>query len=651
MTSTNHAPDHPQRGHARHPRGHARRHRAHLVLAGVVAGSTIALSGVVPTPADAMPSAGGSQQQQAPAAASPRWPPRPATYPKVATTRDIPILMSDGVTLYANLYRPADASGKPVAKRFPVIVTLDPYNKNAPAVTTSYLVPRGYVELVVDVRGTGSSQGQWSAFGKREQRDGYEVVEWAHSHARRWSDGRIGMAGPSYMAINQLFTAAQHPAGLKALFPIVPGGDTYRDVVASGGEIDTGFIPLWLGLVTGAGLVPPLYSPTDPTGFLSVLIAHLHGAAGFQARLVLDSLTGGGAAYDGPFYATRSPLNVINRVRVPTFIVGGEYDLFQRSEPLLFQALQRDGVPTKLVFGPWNHLQASLGQALPAGSLPSVDALELRWFDHYVRGRPDPALNRDIAPVNYHEQVSHRWRTARHWLDRDIHARTWQPSGTATPGSPGVLVRGRPTSGADNVYPIPVTGLCTRSASQWTAGALSGYGPLQNPCDSSSAANDQAGTSFQTAPLRTPVHILGPIDAHLYASTTAHDGMLAVHVEDVAPDGTVSRLTGGWQVISLRRLDESRTVRRDGQILMPYHPFTKASKQLVAPGQVVPVDVEVFPTGAVIPAGHRLRVTVQAFDVPHLFPTVPELLDSVGVISLHHSATERSRIVLPVRGG
>ena len=126
--------------------------------------------------------------------------------------------------------------------------------------------------------------------------------------------------------------------------------------------------------------------------------------------------------------------------------------------------------------------------------------------------------------------------------------------------------------------------------------------------------------------------------------------MLSVSVSRVTPDGVVDRLTGGWQVISLAELDESRSVTLDGEIIQPWHPFTAESRRVLAPGEIVPVDVEVFPTGAVLRKGHRLRVTVQAFDTPHLTPTVPQLGDSAGgVITVHHGPEHRSRVVLPVR--
>jgi uncharacterized protein len=577
------------------------------------------------------------------------WKPRPAAY-GVHVTEDVGVKMSDGTVLRVNVYRPAKADGTPVDRRFPVVLTQTPYNKSAPRLgfRNDFLVQRGYVQVVADVRGTGSSQGEWDSFGAREQKDGAELVEWAHSSKRPWSNGRVGLWGISYAAINQFFTAARRPAGLKAMFPIVPAGDVYRDVVASGGQIDSGFIPFWLGLVTATGLVPPAVNRVAPDDALLTLLQHAQGALDFQVPTITDAVSGGDQAYDGPFYKRRSPLNVVDRVEVPTFVVGGEYDLFQRGEPMLYDALRRQDVPTRLLIGPWNHVQAAAGPGLPDGKVPSLDVLALRWLDRYVRGDDDPALNTDVKPVTYYEIGSGRWRTARRWLPGSVSAETYQLTGEAAPGRPGELTASHQVAGGgtDDVYPVPVQGLCTRSASQWTAGLAAVPG-----CETDNRLNDQLGTSYETAPLEKSLHLMGPVNAKLFVSTTAKDGMLSVAVADVAPDGSVDRLTGGWQVLSHRALDRTRTLRRDGEVLQPFHPFTRAAQLTVEPGQVMGVDVEVFPTGAVLEKGHRLRITVQAFDTPHLTATVPQTVDSAGgVITIHHSAEQPSRIVLPVRG-
>lgn len=259
------------------------------------------------------------------------WSPRLAIYPGTVERTDLAIPMSDGVVLRGDLELPADESGKPIDKRFPVIVTITAYNKASGSFSggltggsPSYLVQRGYAQLTVDARGTGSSEGQWAAFSRREDKDAGEIVEWAHSRTRPWSNGKVGISGPSYLGMSQIFAAGSRPAGLKAIFPQVPAADVYRDVVASGGQIDVGFIPLWLGLVTGTGVVPPAVAATDPQSGFGALVDHLTAAMTFTIPLRLKALTGGEEAYDGPFYRDRSPDRVIDRVQVPTFLVGGE---------------------------------------------------------------------------------------------------------------------------------------------------------------------------------------------------------------------------------------------------------------------------------------------------------------------------------------
>ena len=303
-----------------------------------------------------------------------------------------------------------------------------------------------------------------------------------------------------------------------------------------------------------------------------------------------------------------------------------------------------------MIVGPWNHLEASAGDLIADAGLGTLDELKLRWFDHYVKGIADPALDTAIAPLTYYEQGTGAWRTSRRWVGTDRRAASYRLSGSSTTGgAAGGLTTGTPADGTADIYPVPVAGLCTRSASQWTAG-LPGMFIPSNPCDTNNALNDNTGVVFRTEPVTTPVQFQGPINARLYVSTVGGDGMLSVAVEDEAPDGTVSRLSGGWQVISHRALDASRSRYLDGKLIQPFHPFTQAAQQPLAAGAVAPVDVEIFPTGASIQPGHRLRIAVQSFDVPHLLPTLPDLLGTLTVITLHNSTAYPSELTLPVVG-
>jgi putative CocE/NonD family hydrolase len=589
-----------------------------------------------------------------PAQAATTWKPRGEQFAKTVSTKDLAIKVSDGVTLRGDLQLPSKDGKTAVSGKWPVVITITAYNKTVIAggfgstlagADPAYLVKRGYAQLTVDARGTGSSEGQWCAFCAREDKDASEVVTWASKQP--WSNGTSAMTGASYMGISQMFAAAGAPKGLKAIFPQVPGADVFRDVVASGGQLDVGFIPLWLGLVTVTGIIPPAVAQSDPQSAFTALANHLTALSTFTAPLLLNATIGGEPAYDGPFYRERSPINVVSKVTVPTFFISGEFDLFQRGTPLLFDNLRKRGIPTKLIIGPWDHLQGSSGAEVARAGYGSLAELQLRWFDHYVKGKKDDALNSDIPPLTYYEQGTGKWRTSRSWVGSDRQSSTWNLSGSATPLlKNGSLTTGTPTAGSAIIPPVPVSGLCSRSMNQWTAGVPNVL-PLPNPCLTDNSLNDLTGVVFQTSPATKEKAFQGPISARLYVSSSSGDGMVSVSVSDVAPNGTVTRLTGGWQVISLRALDKDKSRYLDGKLVQPYHPFTKASYDKLAPGKVAPVDVEIFPTGARILKGHRLRLAVQAFDVPHLLPNLHLAPGSASILTLKTGPSYPSRVTLP----
>jgi putative CocE/NonD family hydrolase len=632
------------------------RRTVRLVAAPALALALLAPTGGTATAAPAPAPSASPTTSIAPGAKPAPGKPRPERYAKSVTTTDVPIRMDDGVVLRGDLIRPATANGKPVSTKLPVLVTVTAYNKTvlgagAGAVLAGsdpkYFVKRGYALLIVDARGTGSSNGIWGAFNAREGRDAAAVVEWAHRAP--WSNGRVGMMGASYMGIGQIYAASHHPAGLKAIFPQVPAADVYRDVVASGGQIDVGFIPLWLGLVTGTGLIPPAYGIGEPAAGFQMLTDHLIGAVTFTVPLMVNAILGGQPAYDGPFYKERSPITVIDKVKVPTFFVGGEYDLFQRGTPLLFERLQKKGVPTRMIWGPWDHLQGSSGAEVGQAGYGDLAEVQLRWFDHYVMGRKDARLLKDIKPLTYFEQGTGRWVRTSKWIGNDLSAKSFRLSGSSSTGSSrGILTTGAAKPGSAMVPAIPVTGLCTRSANQWTAGIVNALWP-SNPCFADNRFNDLAGPVFQSAPLKKTLRIQGPINARLYTSALTGDGMLSVTVSDVAPNGKVSRLTGGWQTVAHRALVPGRSRYLDGKPIQPYHPYTKAAKSKLPRGKIVPIDVEIFPTGAAIRPGHRLRISIQAFDIPHLLSPLTDLPSQLAPLTIHNSAKYPSVLTLPVR--
>jgi predicted acyl esterase len=124
-----------------------------------------------------------------------------------------------------------------------------------------------------------------------------------------------------------------------------------------------------------------------------------------------------------------------------------------------------------------------------------------------------------------------------------------------------------------------------------------------------------------------------------------------VNVEDVAPDGTSEPLTQGALLGSFRTVDGSRSWTVGGRTVLPYHPYTEASARPVRPGAVTRYDIEVFPTFATVAAGHRIRVTVQTTDAPHLAPTPPQMTRLLGgVYEVQRRAGAASSITLPLLG-
>lgn len=572
----------------------------------------------------------------------------PVLYAGIARQATQYITMPDGTKLAAYVTLPADASGKPASSTFPTVLVQTSYNGGNAQYTASigaalggadpYIVQHGYATVVVDVRGTGQSQGSWDAFGADEQSDYGHVVDWVTRQP--WSNGAIGLYGVSYLGITTVITAAQNHPAVKAAFPIVPIGDGYRDIVFTGGQTNLTFIPAWFGLVSVLSLTDPTLL-TDPAIGLPAVLQHLVSAVTtFQLPTMLQALLGTTAtAYDGAFWATRSPLENDDRIMVPTFVVGGLHDLFQRSEPLTYEAIKTQA-PAKLLIGPWTHLQAAMGNGLPVDGVPPLNHIQLQWFDQYVKGMN---VGADALPnvTQYVTGYGH-YATATDWPHPQVQAQQLFLRGDKSLSTTAPAAH----ETANQVAQQPLNGACSMSLSQWTAG-LTGFLPL--PCQTDDTLAEAADVKFETPPMPADVYLNGPIEADVWISTTALDAGVSVRIDDVDAAGNVTPLTDGLQTASLRAVDASRSRMMNGLSIQPWHPFTPGSVQTLTPGQAVMVPVEVFPTSALIAKGHKLRVAVGASNLPQGVPPLPTLLNGlVGVLTVYSDADHPSKVVLPV---
>lgn len=558
------------------------------------------------------------------------------------------ITMRDGVKLAVSVTLPADAAGQAVPGKFPVVLIQTSYNLSTGQFVAAiggadpYLVRHGYATVVVDVRGTGNSQGDWEAFGEDEQADYGEVVDWAASQP--WSDGRIGLFGVSYLGITTVLTAELQKPAVKAAFPIVPIGDGYRDIVFTGGQVNPTFIPIWMGLVTGLGILDFGALQADPLMGLQTLLGHLVGAVtNFQVPTILKAVLGDeSTAFDGDFWRIRSPMERADRINVPTFVVGGLNDLFQRSEPLWFERL-KGRVPTKLLIGPWNHIGTAgiPSNGLPADGVPPMNHIQLMWFDQYVKGMN---VGADKLPNVTQFVTGHgHYVTTTDWPHPAIKAerlflRGDKSLGTARPGA----------DEASSIIPqIPIEGLCSQSLSQWTAG-LAGLLPI--PCFSDDTFDQIPSATFSSPVMAADYYINGPIQADVWMSTTSLDAGVSVRISDYDPaTGKSAPLSNGLLTASMRAVDTSRSRFIGNEMIQPWHPFTKASVLPVKSGEPMLVPVEIFPTSAMIAKGHQLRVSIAASNLAQGLQPVPTLIGSaVGAITVYNDAAHPSSVVLPV---
>jgi uncharacterized protein len=573
---------------------------------------------------------------------------RPEEFSKTVNLPKGFIRMRDGVELAYTVTLPADASGQPAPGRFPAILVQTSYNKAAGAFVPAiggadpYMVKRGYATVVVDVRGTGNSQGVWDAFGAREQADYSEVVDWVIRQP--WSDQKVGVYGVSYLGISAILTAASNHPAVKAAFPIVPIGDGYRDIVFTGGQINPTFIPLWMGLVTGLGVLPFDALQANPVRGLEVLVSHLlNGVTQFQVPTIVKGVLGEQqTVFDGEFWRTRSPLEQADRIKVPTFVVGGLRDLFQRSEPLWFEQL-KDQTTTKLLIGPWTHIETAgiPSDGLPRDGVPTLKQIQLMWFDQYLKGMQ---VGADKLPnVTQYVLGREQYVTASDWPHPQVKAVEYFLRGDK---SLQKLPAEREET-ASRILQAPLFGLCSASTNQWTAGAL---GFLPSPCNTEDTINQIPSANFRSPVLNEDLYINGPIAADIWITSTAREAGLSVRLSSYNPlTGRSKALSNGLLTASHRAVDDRRSRFMNGVRIQPWHPFTREALLPVVPGEPMLMPVEIFPTSAVIPKGHQLQISINSSNLPQGLQPVPQLLGGLlGGIEVLNSPQHPSKIVLPV---
>ncbi len=354
---------------------------------------------------------------------------------------EVRIPMDDGVELAATLYLPDVDLGPQ-----PCILEALPYRKDD--LTSSYRPDYvrlrdeyAYAVCRLDLRGTGSSGGDATdEYPVREQQDLAAVLSWLAGQP--WCDGSLGMYGTSYSGFNSLQMACERPPELKAIIAIFATDDRYTDDVHyRGGALKFVDLVDYNHYVTAMNALPPVPAVWGP-----------HWRDEWRRRVETCEpwlLTWMREQRDGPYWRHGSVRPDYARIDCPTMIVAGWADGYRNSTFRLVEALGGNGVPHRLLAGPWAH--AATDSSRPGPRIDLVPEM-VAWWDRWLRG--------DVGPLR---------KSASLWRPRARCSSSGRRHGRSLT-STRATVSGSPSSGPLRVpasrYGTWITGSRTRSARQ-----------------------------------------------------------------------------------------------------------------------------------------------------------------------------------------
>jgi uncharacterized protein len=503
---------------------------------------------------------------------------------------DIPIEMDDGVILRADLFLP-DTEG-----RYPVILSYGPYAKglafqegypdqwrimtsqhpdvaegssnefqNWEVVDPEKWVPEGYAVVRVDSRGTGRSPGHIDVYSPRETDDFVACIEWAGT--RPWSTGKVGLNGISYYAINQWHAASRQPDHLAAICVWEGAADFYRDMTHHGGIVST-FFANWYDMQ-----VKTVQHGLGDRGAVSrVTGVQVTGDENLSEEELEQNRSDLGAEVlghplDDEFHRARSP--DWSRVDQPLLSAGnwGGHGLHLRGNVEGFVRAASDQKWLELHgLEHWTHFYTDYGVSL-----------QKRFFAHFLKGEDngwesEPAVRLQVRHLDRFEERTH------------------------------------------DAWPLPET-LWTTLFLDATDTSLKS--DRQGDANSVTYEADGRGVTFLCEPFEIETEITGPIALKLHISSQTHDADIFAVVQVFDLDGDEVTFQGaidphspvaqGWLRASHRRLDPD--------LSLPYRPYhTHDREDPLTPGEIYELDIEIWPTSIVVPAGYRLGLSIRGND-------------------------------------
>lgn len=529
----------------------------------------------------------------------------------------------DGVRLDADVYRP-DADGP-----FPVLLMRQPYGRGI-ASTVTYAHPlwyaaHGYIVAIQDVRGRGTSEGDFRVF-EQEAEDGADAVAWAAGLPG--ATGDVGMYGFSYQGMSQLFAASEKPPALKAICPGMYAWDVYRDFAYEGGAFRLALSVEWgLQMATET-----LRRAGDVDGHQQVFAASralpLHEAVPARPDVLqrYAEATHYGDWVDnpdpGPHWERIAPGRRMAGVDLPALHIGGWYDFMLSGTLTGYREMaERCSSPQRLVVGPWMHAPWGTRQGdteFGPTAVSSVDALQVRWFDHWLKGIDAGVLDEPL--ISLYEMGGDRWRTFDDWPSAEAVSFHLASDGRAAADTTnGVLIR-EPAAGRtvdpvvhDPWRPVPSVG-----------GHAAFPGGM---CDRGGVDSRADVLTYTTEPFDADLPLAGDVALELWCHADRPSFDVSAVLSRIGPDGRPFNITQGYRRV------------RDGD----------------ATG---PVTLSLRATCCRIAAGERLRLSIAgacfpACDVnPGTGASTGEarLIDQrITTLFVETGAETPSRLILPVR--
>jgi predicted acyl esterase len=504
---------------------------------------------------------------------------------------DVPITMDDGLVLRADVFRPIP-DGK-----YPVILSYGPYAKGLAfqdgypsawqrmvekhpdvAAGSSNLyqswevvdpekwVPHGYACARVDSRGAGCSPGHIDHFSRRETKDFYDCIEWAG--VQPWSSGKVGLNGISYYGINQWHVASLQPPHLAAMCVWEGAADWYRDMTHHGGILST-FWANWYDMQ-----VKTVQYGAGERGKRSRVHGELVcGPEILSEEQLANNRCDFGAEIrahplDDDYHKARSPQ--WDKITAPLFSAAnwGGQGLHPRGN---FEGFMRAASKDKWLeahgIEHWTHFYTDYGREL-----------QRKFFDFFLKGedtgwgkQPRVMLQVRHPGEKFVERAENEWPIARtNWTRFYLNSADLSLTETSLTGEAKV-----------------------------TFDALG------------------AGVTFMAPPLHQETEITGPVAAKLFVSSSTGDADLflvlrvfSADLKEIVFQGAIdphTPIAQGWLRASHRKLDPN--------LALPYRPYhTHDEKQPLTPGEPVELDIELWPTSIVVPAGYRIALSVRGKD-------------------------------------